>query len=57
MIRGSVPIFWNQDGVNSVKLTRSKELTQAAFVKHFNLLRRYGKIYCVNLMQNSRQIE
>ncbi|CAD8174998.1 unnamed protein product [Paramecium octaurelia] len=56
-IRGSVPLFWNQDSVSNIKLTRSKELTQAAFVKHFNLLRRYGKIFCINLMQNSRQIE
>ncbi|CAD8131415.1 unnamed protein product [Paramecium pentaurelia] len=57
VIRGSVPIFWNQDGVNSIKLTRSKELTLSAFIKHFNLLRRYGKIFCINLMQNSRQLE
>ncbi|CAD8166728.1 unnamed protein product [Paramecium octaurelia] len=57
VIRGSVPLFWNQDGVNSIKLTRSRELTQSAFIKHFNLLRSYGKIFCINLMQNSRQLE
>jgi phosphatidylinositol-bisphosphatase len=42
-VRGSVPIFWTQEGTpiihlqginNTVKMTRSFDLTSAAFMRH-----------------------
>ena len=36
MIRGSVPIFWEQKGmIEGVTLTRGPEMTRKAFNKHF----------------------
>lgn len=58
-LRGSVPVFWSQESMHSnIRLTRSAELTNTAFIKHFHALtNRYGKILCVNLMSRSKQSE
>ena len=35
-IRGSVPVFWQQRGVTvQTKINRSYDLTNTAFIKHF----------------------
>jgi phosphatidylinositol-bisphosphatase len=60
MIRGSIPAFWVQHGKvidvgASVKITRSLDLTQQAFSKHFNILRaNYGDVMCVNLIGDGK---
>lgn len=53
-IRGSVPIFWEQD-VNllaaKVNITRSMEATQPAFDRHFEaLIQKFGNVQVVNLL-------
>ena len=56
LLRGSVPLFWEQKGVTSnLKLSRNLDLTNAAFVKHFeNLEKNYKRILCINLMHKSK---
>jgi hypothetical protein len=70
-IRGSVPVFWMQEGIENIllilkipllgvghgaKLTRSLALSNPAFLKHFRYLENmYGKIICVNLMGDSKK--
>ena len=56
LIRGSAPLFWEQKGVTSnLKLSRNIDLTNAAFVKHFeNLTKDYKRILCINLMTKSK---
>jgi hypothetical protein len=53
-IRGSIPIFWEQDTalINpKVQITRSQEATQPIFDKHFKrLLDTYGAVNVVNLL-------
>lgn len=53
-IRGSVPIFWEQDTalINpKVQITRSEEATQPVFDSHFDhLLETYGAVNIVNLL-------
>ncbi|CCH41078.1 hypothetical protein BN7_615 [Wickerhamomyces ciferrii] len=53
-IRGSVPIFWEQDTalINpKVQITRSEEATQPVFDAHFDhLLEKYGAVNIVNLL-------
>ncbi|AEY97456.1 FAFL228Wp [Eremothecium gossypii FDAG1] len=53
-IRGSVPIFWEQDTslINpKVQITRSIEATQPIFDEHFQrLVDKYGPIHVVNLL-------
>ncbi|GMM34440.1 phosphatidylinositol-3-/phosphoinositide 5-phosphatase [Saccharomycopsis crataegensis] len=56
-IRGSIPVFWEQDasqltlGTPKVQITRSKEATNPIFAKHFdNLIDKYGAIHVVNLL-------
>lgn len=61
-IRGSVPIFWEQDTalINpKVAITRSVEATQATFDEHFSrLIQKYGPIHVVNLLSSkSSEIE
>lgn len=56
--RGSVPLFWEQPGVqvgsHKVKLSRSLEASASAYDKHFNVLKkRYGKPVIVNLLSSS----
>lgn len=62
-IRGSVPIFWEQQtgllpGQQKITITRSPEATQPAFDKHFeNLELSYGALHVVNLLSNEKPNE
>ena len=63
-IRGSVPLFWEQSGLqlpgsSKITITRSAEATQPAFDLHFKtLLEKYGAVHIVNLLsQAGRQGE
>lgn len=58
-IRGSVPIYWQQSGLRAnTELTRDYEGTKEGLERHFNELRRlYGRVLCVNLMQNDKSSE
>ncbi|KAJ1508882.1 inositol polyphosphate 5-phosphatase [Coelomomyces lativittatus] len=54
-IRGSVPVFWDQPGIqvmgHKVQLTRSREATRPAFERHFDqLASQYGCVTAVNLI-------
>ena len=56
-IRGSVPIFWEQQGIQLVQprlqFTRSFDATQIAFRNHFDdLLHHYGEVHVVNLLSS-----
>lgn len=56
LLRGSVPLFWEQKGVTAnLKLSRNLDLTEAAFMKHFDsLLKDYKRVLCVNLMHKTK---
>ncbi|SCU82953.1 LADA_0C08856g1_1 [Lachancea dasiensis] len=61
-IRGSIPIFWEQDTalINpKVQITRSLEATQPIFDDHFSqLITKYGPVHVVNLLSTkSSEIE
>lgn len=61
-IRGSVPVFWEQDTslLNpKVQITRSVEATQPIFDEHFSkLIEKYGPVHVVNLLSTkSAEIE
>ncbi|KAK9236277.1 SacI homology domain-containing protein [Lipomyces kononenkoae] len=53
-IRGSVPIFWEQDVQllsAKVNITRAFEATQPAFMAHFEpVVAKYGPVHIVNLL-------
>ncbi|KAG4301089.1 hypothetical protein PCK1_002788 [Pneumocystis canis] len=54
-IRGSVPVFWEQEGIQmfgqKVEITRPFEATHTSFEKHFNsLINKYGYVHIVNLL-------
>ncbi|XP_030648320.1 synaptojanin-1 [Chanos chanos] len=54
-IRGSIPLFWEQPGIqvgsHRVKLSRGFEANAPAFERHFTALRRlYGKQVILNLL-------
>ncbi|KAK9467086.1 SacI homology domain-containing protein [Lipomyces arxii] len=53
-IRGSVPIFWEQDIqllTAKVNITRAFDATQPAFLAHFKpLVEKYGPVHIVNLL-------
>ncbi|KAM9455269.1 synaptojanin-1 isoform 2-T3 [Clarias gariepinus] len=54
-IRGSIPLFWEQPGIqvgsHRVKLSRGFEANAPAFERHFTALRRlYGKQLIINLL-------
>ncbi|KAM6910890.1 LOW QUALITY PROTEIN: synaptojanin-1 [Lycodopsis pacificus] len=54
-IRGSIPLFWEQPGIqvgsHRVKLSRGFEANAPAFERHFTTLRRlYGKQVIINLL-------
>lgn len=55
-IRGSVPIFWEQDAnilSAKINITRSTEATQPAFNRHFEqLVQKFGIVHVVNLLAN-----
>lgn len=58
-IRGSVPVFWEQSGLqlpgsSKIAITRSAEASQPAFDLHFShLLEKYGAVHIVNLLSQS----
>lgn len=53
-IRGSVPIFWEQDAnllSAKINITRSAEATQPSFNRHFeSLVQKFGTVHVVNLL-------
>ncbi|KAG4305365.1 hypothetical protein PORY_001535 [Pneumocystis oryctolagi] len=54
-IRGSVPVFWEQEGIQvfgqKVEITRPFEATQSSFEKHFeSLVKKYGYVHIINLL-------
>lgn len=55
MLRGSVPVFWEQKGVvESVNLTRGSEVTKKAFTKHFeDIISNYGPVYAIDLLSDT----
>jgi hypothetical protein len=56
-VKGNVPAFWTVEG-NSVKLTRSLELTNTAFFKHINYLQsKYERVFCLNLLSEYKSNE
>ena len=59
IIRGSVPVFWEQKGVTEgVALTRGPELTKKAFTKHFeDLISTYGPNYAIDLLSDTKARE
>lgn len=54
ILRGSVPVFWDQQGVqigHNIQITRAPLATQPSFDRHFeNLIGSYGLIHAVNLL-------
>ncbi|SMN18591.1 similar to Saccharomyces cerevisiae YOR109W INP53 Polyphosphatidylinositol phosphatase, dephosphorylates multiple phosphatidylinositols [Maudiozyma saulgeensis] len=61
-VRGSVPIFWEQDAAlmnAKVTITRSIEATQPVFDEHFaKLISKYGPVNIINLLSTkSNEIE
>lgn len=55
MLRGSVPVFWEQKGVvENVNLTRGPEITKKAFSKHFeDIISTYGPVYAIDLLSDT----
>ncbi|XP_076262081.1 synaptojanin isoform X1 [Rhynchophorus ferrugineus] len=56
--RGSVPLFWEQPGVqvgsHKVRISRGYEASKAAFDRHMSMIKeRYGKQIIVNLLGTS----
>lgn len=56
-IRGSVPLFWEQQGIQAfnarIQITRSRAASQPAFDRHFTeLLEHYKHIHALNLLGN-----
>jgi synaptojanin len=55
ILRGSVPVFWDQQGVqigpSNVQITRAPLATQPSFDRHFeSLIESYGLIHALNLL-------
>lgn len=59
IVRGSVPIFWEQGlikGKHEASLSRTKEATIPAFLKHFNqLLAKYESVHIVDLLEGKKR--
>ena len=54
LVRGSVPLFWEQPGVNvgshKIRMSRGSEISQPAFNRHIGLLKqRYGRQHLITL--------
>ncbi|CAG8508862.1 9469_t:CDS:10 [Ambispora gerdemannii] len=54
-IRGSVPVFWEQQGIqvigHKVQISRGADATQPAVERHFtDLANRYGELHIINLL-------
>jgi SacI homology domain len=56
-VRGSVPVYSQQRGVTtSTKITRSYDLTNPSFLKHFEgLYSNWGRVLGVNLMAKGKK--
>ena len=57
ILRGSVPVFWEQQGIQivppNIKITRAPLATQPSFERHFdNLIENYGLIHILNLLSS-----
>jgi len=57
-IRGSVPLFWEQPGVNvgshKIRMARGPQLSAPAFDSHFSqLAEQYGRLVIINLLGSS----
>ena len=55
LLRGSVPIFWEQQGLQlgtpKIQITRAPLATQPSFDRHFeNMIDNYGLIHIINLL-------
>jgi synaptojanin len=59
MIRGSIPVFWEQKGmIEDVTITRGPEMTSRAFHKHFDdLFKTYSHISLVDLLSDTKARE
>jgi len=55
MVRGSVPIFWDQRGVyEEIAYPKTPEMTTRPFRKHFtDLIDYYGDIFVVDLLSDT----
>lgn len=54
-VRGSVPLFWEQQGLQAfnakIQITRSRGASQPAFDRHFaDLISHYSRIHAINLL-------
>lgn len=61
-IRGSIPLFWEQDGTTlmnpKVVITRGFDASQPVFEKHFaHLNGKYGPVHIVNLLSQLKSSE
>ncbi|KAL4445923.1 hypothetical protein ABPG74_010915 [Tetrahymena malaccensis] len=58
-IRGSVPLFWEQKGIQAtLQLTKTEEENKKAFLKHFQKIKQdYKNVMCVNLMSKTKSLE
>ncbi|KAI8067453.1 SacI homology domain-containing protein [Gongronella butleri] len=59
-IRGSVPLFWEQQGMqlvnHKIQLGRGADATQPAVKRHVDeLLQRYDAVCCVNLLSTDKE--
>ncbi|CAJ0835133.1 7105_t:CDS:10 [Entrophospora sp. SA101] len=61
-IRGSVPLFWEQQGIqvmsHKIQISRGPAATLPAVERHFNELQsRYGEVYILNLLSQLKDGE
>ncbi|TKY85699.1 hypothetical protein EX895_005239 [Sporisorium graminicola] len=54
-VRGSVPLFWEQQGLQAfnakIQITRSRGASQPAFDRHFaDLISHYSRVHAINLL-------
>ncbi len=61
-IRGSVPVFFQQIGMEGINIElniqRTKELTKKPFTNHFKtILQHYNRCMCVNLLSEHKKSE
>lgn len=58
-IRGSVPVFWQQKGLNAhTSIKRSHDITSKVFDKHLSdLVKDYRLVIFINLLQKARNNE
>lgn len=55
ILRGTVPVFWDQQGIQlgfpKIRITRTPAATQPAFDKHMNyLIENYGLVHLIDLL-------